>query len=189
MDTRPDTELLRAYMHTLTSSRVSMNNMLNVIIQQDRNMQSMISITQQHRHQLRLRDSRNNGINFSNVSDDLPRPAQNIPNNRRTNTSTRGGVSPREFENINNRVPETYTSNRRYHVEPNHTHFSTNGTSVHQHVRQPVRQPVRQHVRQPENMSLHPRWLNEVLNNFESLTPVNVRPTEAEIDKCKMPSM
>ena len=174
MDTRPDTELLRAYMHTLTSSRVSMNNMLNVIIQQDRNMQSMISITQQHRHQLRLRDSRNNGINFSNVSDDLPRPAQNIPNNRRTNTSTRGGVSPREFENINNRVPETYTSNRRYHVEPNHTHFSTNGTSVHQHVRQPVRQP--------ENMSLHPRWLNEVLNNFESLTPVNVRPTEAEID-------
>ena len=170
MDTRPDTELLRAYMHTLSSSRVSMNNMLNVIIQQDRNMQSIISMTQQHRHQLRLRDSRNNGINFSNVSDDLPRPAQNIPNNRRTNTSTRGGVSPREFENINNRVPETYMSNRRYHMEPNHTHFSTNGTSVHQ----PVHQPV--------NMSLHQQWLNSVLNNVESLTPVNVRPTEAEID-------
>ena len=71
MDTRPDTELLRAYMHTLTSSRVSMNNMLNVIIQQDRNMQSIISMSQQHRHLLGQRHAMNNGINFSNVSDDL----------------------------------------------------------------------------------------------------------------------
>jgi len=31
-------------------------------------------------------------------------------------------------------------------------------------------------------MSLHQQWLNSVLNNVESLTPVNVRPTEAEID-------
>ena len=192
-DTRADTELLRAYMHTLTTSRVSMNNMLNIIIQQDRNMQSIISMSQQHRHILGQRHAMNNGINYSDVSDDLPRFAQNIPNHRRTNTSTRGGMSPRQFANINNRVPlDNYFQNhRRYHVERNHnTPLSTNGTSVNQHVNQPVNQHVNQPVNQPvwrpdhqpDNMSLHPRWLNTVLNNFESLTPVNVRPTEAEIN-------
>ena len=100
MDTQPDTELMRAYMQSVTSSRVAINNMLNVFVQQDRNMQSIIVLTHQHRRQLVQRDARDSGIDFSSG---MPQFAHNLPRNRRGGVSTRGGRIPRSFANDNGR--------------------------------------------------------------------------------------
>ena len=181
MDTQPDTELMRAYMQSVTSSRVAMNNMLNVFIQQDRNMQSIIVLTHQHRRPIVHRDGGNDSSN------DMPQFAHNPSRNRRGGVSARGGQWTRSFTNNNNRnrTSETYRPNVRHYVQ---RHTTTPSPTDGQFFNMPINLPVNQHINlpfnRPANLPVHPPWLNEALNNLnlDPLAPVIVRPTEEVID-------
>ena len=179
MDTQPDTELMRAYMQSVTSSRVAINNMLNVFVQQDRNMQSIIVLTHQHRRQLVQRDI---GNDFSN---DMPQFAHNPSRNRRGGVSARGGQWTRSFTNNRNRTSETYRPNVRHYVQ---RHTTTPSPTDGQFFNVPINLSANQHINlpfnRPANLPVHPPWLNGALNNLnlDPLAPVIVRPTEEVID-------
>ena len=178
MEIQSETELMRAYMQSLTSSRVSMNNMLNVFVQQERNMQSIIVLTHQNRHQLVQRDARDSGIDFSSGMSQF---AHNLPRNRRGGMSARGGEWTRSFTNNNNRnrTEDTYRPNARHYVQ---RHTRTPFPAAGQSFSMPINFPVNQQI----NLPIPPPMLNGFLNNLnldpDTLAPVIVRPTEAVID-------
>jgi hypothetical protein len=177
MDTPQDTELMRTYIQSISSSRVAINNMLNVFLQQDRNMQSIIVLTHQHRRQLVQRDARDSGIHFPSDMYNIPHFTQHLPNNRRERVSTRGSEWTRTFPNNNNRnrTSQANRSNTRQYVQRHpSTPFSSTGPSFDM----PINLPINRHT----NMPVPPQWLVGGMNHLDPLTPVIVRPTEDEIN-------
>jgi hypothetical protein len=184
MDMPQETDHMRAYMQSVTSSRTTMNNMLNILAQQDRNMQDIIILTNQRRRQTAHHDIVDNGMrfpgfsSFSNIVNDLP---QFTHHNRRDNMNmnSRDGRSSRTFgNNRRRRQTEVYGTNAGHFVQRHPTPFSVSVPTVDTRTEQPSNRPLHR----PMNDPAHPPWLNAALNNFDPLIPVTVRPTEAEID-------
>ena len=188
MNTTHELELTRAYAQSISSSRTTMNNMLNILVQQDRHMQNIIILSHNRRQHNVHRDTGNHVINFPNfsgfpnVTNDHPQSTQHVRQSRRGPAPSRGGGSSgrQSSNNVNHRRP-TEAHRHPFDGSPyerNNVPYTTTRTSIN---RGGLSNDGLIHNR-TMNLNAHPPWLTAALNNYDPLAPVVVRPTEAEID-------
>ena len=195
MNTTHEMELMRAYAQSISSSRTTMNNMLNVFVQQDRHMQNIIILSHNRRQQVVQRNTGNHVINFpnlaglSNVANDLPQSAQYVRHTRRGQAPGRGGGT-------SGRRPSNNASHRRPTEAYRHPFYGPFDDSPYERNRVRYAEtrsstdrgnhsnegPIHLVSNRAMNLNVHPPWLTAALNNYDPLAPVVVRPTEAEID-------
>ena len=185
MNMPQETNLMTAYIQNVSSSRSTMNNMLTILAQQDRNMQSIIVMSHHINRQANQRNTSDNGTHFPGFSNTVNNSPQFNHNNRRGNVPSNIGRLPRTSANENYdrlRRAEAYNTPAGHYVRRFHTPFSTSIPTVETPTGLPPAQPMNRPFQRPVNMPAHPPWLNAALNNFDPLIPVVVRPTESEID-------